>query len=110
MKNLIFFSIVFSVFLFSCNKESSYTLTVINPESYSIKVGSNSFTGSVIGPNSSEVYSSSASSDNSISIVSSYDSDGKGDYLTQYAPTLEFNIEDGGDYNHVLGSGVVTEN
>lgn len=110
MKNLILFSLLYSVLLLSCNKESSYTLTVINPESYSIQMSSNDISQTIIGPNSSEVFSGTTSSDNAVFIQSTYDSDGDGNYYTQYAPRVEFNVEDGGAYTHILGSGVVTEN
>lgn len=110
MKNLIFFSLLFSVFLFSCKKESAYTLTVINPESYSIQLSSNDISQTIIGPNSSEVFSGTTSNGSEVFIQTTYDSEGNGDYYTQYAPRVEFTVVDDGSYTHILGSGVVTEN
>lgn len=111
MKIFITLSLLFSTFLLSCNKDYPYTLTVVNQESYSIKVGSGSFVGSVINANSSEDYSGSESNgeDYVVYIQSSYDSNGDGEHSTQYASPVSFDIEKDGSYYHVLGSGIVTK-
>lgn len=109
MKKIALLSLL-AITLIGCKKDASYTVTVYNPESFTIEVGSGDFIGGTVAGNTSNTYSGTEKNgqDYVVHILTSYDAYGNGDSF-QYTTPVSFDVVDGGSYYHEIGSGVVTE-
>ena len=109
MKKIITLSII-ALALAACTKDKKYTLTVYNPETFTIEVGSGDFVGGFVSANSSATYSGTwkKGNDDVAYIFTSYDPNDDGSKF-QFVPDVSFKNSEGGSFYHEIGSGIVSK-
>lgn len=108
MKKIVVLSILM-LSLGGCVKDREYTVTIYNPEQFTIEVGSTYFVGGSISANSTEVFNGvwEKGQSEEVNIMTTYDPDEDGSQF-QFASTVFFNVGEGGAFYHEIGSGTVT--